>query len=90
MGTKTQITNDKEKILDLQAEIYIFQEVFYNKELSDKVRDLVANSNCNFHQAIRFLSVSENHERDLDLIKKMLNVGLVEHQVIKFLGAINI
>ena len=64
-------------------------EIFYNKELSDVIRDIVMNSACDFHQAIRFMNKSKNHKRDAELIKKLKNCGISEKQVNVFISAIN-
>lgn len=66
------------------------EEVFYDKELSDTVRDVVMNSPCNFDTAVWFLNASKNHQRDADLIKRLLFAGIKETQVMIFIRAINL
>ena len=65
------------------------EEIFYNKELSDTLRDVVINSSCDFDQALRLLNKSKDHNRDAELIKKLKNCGLSENQVTVFISAIN-
>lgn len=67
----------------------ITEEIFYNKELSDTLRDIVINSACDFDQALRLLNKSKNHNRDAELIKKLKNCGISEKQVTVFISAIN-
>ncbi len=67
----------------------ITEEIFYNKELSDTIRDVVVNSACDFDQAVRLLSESKDHKRDSFLIKKLKNVGFSESRVNEFIRAIN-
>lgn len=65
------------------------EEIFYNKELSDAIRDIVINSACDFDQALRLLNKSKDHTRDAELIKKLKNCGISERQVEVFVLAIN-
>ena len=51
--------------------IEIPEEIIYNKELSDAIRDIVINSACDFDQALRLLNKSKDHTRDVELIKKL-------------------
>ena len=67
----------------------ITEEIFYNKELSDALRDIVINSACDFDQALRLLNKSKNHNRDVELIKKLVNCGVSSKQVNVFISAIN-
>jgi len=67
----------------------ISEEIFYNKELSDTLRDIVINSACDFDQALRLLNKSKDHNRDAELIKKLKNCGISEKQVTVFISAIN-
>ena len=63
--------------------------VFYNKELSDTIRDIVKNSACDFEQAERLIAKSKDHARDSELIKKLKNCGMSERRVAVFISAIN-
>jgi len=63
--------------------------IFYNKELCDAIRDIVINSACDFNQAVKLLNASKDHKRDVDLIKRLKNVGMSEEQVLIFIKAIN-
>jgi len=65
------------------------EEIFYNKELSDTIRDVVKNSKCDFGQAVRLLNKSKDHMRDAEIIKKLKNCGISEQQVSVFISAIN-
>ena len=65
------------------------EEIFYNKALSDTLRDVVINSACDFDQALRLLNKSKDHNRDAELIKKLKNCGISERQVTVFISAIN-
>ena len=67
----------------------ITEEIFYNKELCDSLRDIVMNSACDIEQAIRILNTSKNYSRDVELIKKLKNCGFGERQVLMFISAIN-
>ena len=63
--------------------------IFYDKELSDIIRDIVKTSACDFEQAVRLLSKSKDHARDSELIKKLINCGMNEQRVGVFISAIN-
>ena len=67
----------------------ISEEIFYNKKLSDAIRDIVVNSGCDFDQAVRLLGKSKNHNRDAEFIKKLKNCGISEKQVSLFISVIN-
>ncbi len=65
------------------------EEVFYNKELSDAIRDIVINSWCDFDHALRLLNKSNDYERDVELIKKLNNSGISDELINVFISAIN-
>lgn len=67
----------------------ITEEIFYNKELRDAIRDIVINSPCCFKEAVKLLKCSKDHKRDVDLIKRLKNNGLDEKRVTVFILAIN-
>ena len=67
----------------------ITEEIFYNKELCDSIRDVTVNSPCNIKEAIILLSASNDYNRDKELIIKMYCVGLSRKQVLVFISAIN-
>ena len=67
----------------------ISEEIFYNKELSDTIRDIVINSACSFEECVRLLEKSKYHDRDAFLIKKLKNCGISEKQTKIFISAIN-
>ncbi len=64
---------------------WIPEQVFYNKPLSDAIRDVVIKSPCSFEQAHRLLKDSTNLERDANVIKEMRNQGLSERLVARIL-----
>jgi len=95
-GDKDQITalidDMKASLLRVDVECddtMITEEIFYNKELCDNIRDIVMNSACGFKEAVKLLSCSKNHARDVDLIKRLKNCGISKRQVIVFIGSIN-
>ena len=67
----------------------ISEEIFYDKKLSDTLRDIVVNSACDLEQALRLIKFSKNHSRDVELIKKMKNCGFSEDKTSMFIKCIN-
>jgi hypothetical protein len=65
------------------------EEIFYNKKLSDTIRDIVLNSACNFNEALELLNESKDYERDSFIIKKMRNVGYRKRMIKQILITLN-
>jgi hypothetical protein len=47
------------------------EKIFYDKELSDALRDLVINSPVEIKEAINLLELSNDYKRDSFIIKKL-------------------
>ncbi len=54
----------------------ISEYVFYNKDLSNAIRDIVINSPCTYDNAVKLMDKSKNYARDIHVIKNLLNVGI--------------
>ena len=67
----------------------ITEQVFYNKELSDAIRDVVVLSPCTFEQASHLFAVSKDFNRDKEHIKKLLCNGVSYTWVLRFIICIN-
>jgi len=67
----------------------ISEYVFYNKELSDAIRDIVKNSPCVYDKAVRLMGHSKDYERDVFIIKKLLNSGIGFETVLKIIINLN-
>ncbi len=65
------------------------EEIFYNKELSDAIRDIVLNSPCTMDKALRLIKQSRFYERDVELIKNLLNHGIREDKISMIIHVIN-
>lgn len=67
----------------------ITEEIFYNKELSDIIRDIVITSVCDYNTAVKLLTISKDHKRDSCIIKKLLNKGVSKECVRLSIYALN-
>lgn len=52
------------------------EHIFYNKELSDAIRDIVVKSPCTYENAVKLMNNSKNYTRDVHVIKGLLSVGI--------------
>ncbi len=67
----------------------ITEELFYNKELCDIIRDMVLKSACNFEDAKELLELSSDYKRDSFIIKKLKNCGVSTREVRRIICMIN-
>ena len=67
----------------------ITEDLFYNKELSDTIRDIVKYSACNLEDAVCLLTGSKDYKRDSFTIKKLKNCGVSTREVKKIIRIIN-
>lgn len=67
----------------------ITEEIFYNKELCDSIRDISIMSACSLENAISLLEQSNNYERDSFIIKKLSDAGISFKQVMISIKSIN-
>lgn len=68
---------------------YISEEVFYDKELSDAIREIVKHSVLDYDRALKLLKLSKDYTRDVHVIKGMANVGIRIDQLVVTIKAIN-
>ncbi len=78
------------KGFDKFKELYsIPEDVFYNKELCDAVRDIVKNSPCTYENAVVLMNYSKNYALDVIIIKELLRVGVSFEKVLKIIINLN-
>jgi hypothetical protein len=65
------------------------ETVFYDKELSDIIRDVVVNSACTFDFAEVVLFGSKNIERDAEIVKKLSDCGVSKTTITTVIRAMN-
>ena len=63
--------------------------VFFNKELSDIIRELVRNNPVALEDAILCLKDSNDVERDVFIIRKLARVGVSRRQIITTIFILN-
>lgn len=66
------------------------EEIFYNKELSDAIRDIVVNSPTTLVNAAMYLKYSKDYERDVVVIKKLSAVGLSFDRILVVIKGLNL
>lgn len=54
----------------------ILEEILFDKDLSDAIRDIVKNSVISLPHAYVCIIQSKNYERDSVIIKELANVGI--------------
>lgn len=65
-------------------------DIFFDKEISDIVRDIVLNSPCNPDEAIRLIGIPKDKTKGAVIIKELKNVGFGEKRINNILLKIEI
>ena len=65
------------------------EEVFYNKDFCDAIRDCVKVSATNYSNALRWLKGSSDVNRDAEIIKSLANSGVNSDTITVVISALN-